>query len=138
MTTDVAPQDRPSVYFDEDAEVWVMTVRRWTRPVEINGECIEWLTNRTKMGYPKIGVTKRREEYVHRMVAEDMYGDIEGKVVMHSCDNPPCVNPNHLIVGTQSENMLDAAVKGRIRSPFFADGHPQRVGPPGHWTTRQA
>lgn len=38
------------------------------------------------------------------------------KVVMHSCDNPECTNPNHLSIGTQKENMHDAAQKGRIRS----------------------
>ena len=39
--------------------------------------------------------------------------------VMHTCDNPGCVNPNHLIAGTHQKNMHDAAVKGRMGSPRF-------------------
>jgi len=38
-------------------------------------------------------------------------------VVMHSCDNPPCVNPMHLRVGTQSENIIEAFIKGRKFTP---------------------
>jgi len=38
----------------------------------------------------------------------------KGKYVCHHCDNPRCVRPSHLFIGTQSENMLDCSAKGRI------------------------
>ncbi len=41
-----------------------------------------------------------------------------GKVICHRCDNPPCVNPDHLFEGTPSENMRDMFAKRRQRSPF--------------------
>ena len=39
----------------------------------------------------------------------------DGLLILHHCDNPPCCNPIHLFLGTQSDNMRDAASKGRIR-----------------------
>lgn len=53
--------------------------------------------------------------YAHRVAYVIAKGDIpDGAVVMHSCDNPRCVNPDHLSLGTQSDNLSDAARKGRL------------------------
>jgi hypothetical protein len=50
----------------------------------------------------------------HRYAYTITYGDIpKGKVVMHHCDNPGCVNPMHLELGTQKENIADMMRKGR-------------------------
>ncbi|WP_080439241.1 MULTISPECIES: HNH endonuclease [Pseudomonas syringae group] len=54
-------------------------------------------------------------EKAHRISYEKEFGEIPlGMNVCHSCDNPPCTNPQHLFLGTQQENMADCSKKGRI------------------------
>ena len=88
--------------------------------------CHIWTAARIKSGYGRIGnngknVLANRASYV-------IYkGEIShGMQVCHKCDNPPCVNPAHLFLGTGSDNAKDSVSKGRqrnVRKTYCAQGH---------------
>lgn len=93
--------------------------RFWTM-VRKTKHCWEWTGQRLPRGY---GLIKRnrshplgRNAYAHRISWEIHCGPIpDGKFVLHRCDNPSCVNPAHLFLGGNKENMADCAQKGRVR-----------------------
>ena len=75
--------------------------------------CWEWNKHRDSHGYGRIGPGK----LAHRFFYEKLVGSIpDGESVCHSCDNPPCVNPNHLWLGSISDNIQDCVSKGRHRN----------------------
>lgn len=78
--------------------------------------CWEWKGKRNDYGYgiftaTRLGIADAR---AHRVVYEYMVGPIpEGLVLRHACDNPPCVNPDHLEPGTHAANMRDMVERER-------------------------
>lgn len=67
-----------------------------------------------KNGYPNIGKYGKTTR-VHRFVYEECFGFIpKGMVVRHKCDNPNCINPEHLELGTQADNMRDMSERNRV------------------------
>jgi len=101
---------------DENVE-WVLRYRFWDRvPGGLpENECWEWKGHRDSNGYGRVGGDKRAY-FAHRVSAAIHYRfDLESKkVIMHTCDNPPCVNPWHLRIGTHRDNWQDAKKKGRL------------------------
>lgn len=81
--------------------------------------CWEWQAHRNG-GYGVIG-WGGRDQKAHRVSWSIVNGPIpEGLCVCHRCDNPGCVNPAHLFLGTHADNMLDREIKGRANRPSFA------------------
>lgn len=88
--------------------------RFWNRTeTEPNTGCTLWLGPRARRGY---GITRwnGKTRQAHRIAYELGIGPIpRGLCVLHRCDTPPCVNPAHLFVGTQQDNVADRDAKGR-------------------------
>ena len=76
-------------------------------------DCIEWRGSKSPEGYGYIKVNGRTR-YVHRTAYEIHKGAIPKHcVVMHQCDNPRCINPDHLVVGSVADNIADKVAKAR-------------------------
>ena len=76
-------------------------------------ECWEWEASKDRKGYGKIWNGDRLLR-AHRVSYEIFAGPItEGLVVRHKCDNPGCVNPHHLVVGTVADNVRDMMERDR-------------------------
>ena len=98
-----------------------LEIRFWLRVDKKSAEeCWPWLGQK-RNGYGRISLGKKEDgaEGAHRvswMIANKQKIPV-GMFVMHKCDNPECVNPSHLAIGTPKENTADMFRKGRWKQP---------------------
>lgn len=112
-------KDRAKIY---RKSIYVPKIRplkkeRFLKYVEKRGDsdCWEWTGARYKNGYGHFN-NGRESGYAHRLSFSLFRGPVpKRKHVCHSCDNPPCVNPSHLWIGTAKDNAMDRQKKGRGR-----------------------
>lgn len=79
---------------------------------EPNSGCWIWLRALDPQGYARMGFAGRNCR-VSRLVIESAHGGINGRYALHRCDNPACVNPDHLYAGTASQNIIDSVRRNR-------------------------
>lgn len=82
------------------------------------GDCFEWQGKKTRHGYGRLTICGK-ETFAHRaMIVAKTGSEIpKGLCVLHSCDNPSCINPDHLRIGTHKENSEDMVKRGRVYRP---------------------
>ncbi|MDV2997654.1 MAG: hypothetical protein N4J56_007359 [Chroococcidiopsis sp. SAG 2025] len=86
------------------------------------GQCWEFTGKLDKDGYPRIKVFGKSYRLNRVVLAHKLKREIQpGYLACHSCDNPACLNPDHLWEGTNRQNIIDAISKGRVVAPaqFF-------------------
>ena len=91
--------------------------RFWSKVARLDTGCWEWQGPVNNQGYGRFEVyrTGRRRRYMAHRLSLSMTGvDLSGLSVRHSCDNPPCVRQDHLLTGSQKDNIHDAVERERI------------------------
>lgn len=107
--------------------------RFWSKTSLGETGCMEWTGSRFRTGYGRFRL-KGRTQSAHRVAYELSVGPIpDGMLICHRCDNPPCVNPDHLFVGTKSDNAADMIRKGRHW--IVTDPSRRRTGADAHRAT---
>ena len=91
--------------------------RLFDRTVILDNGCFEFTGGKDKNGYGKftvLGITHRAHRIAFMLCVDDIP---DGASVLHSCDNPSCINPNHLFLGTHQNNVDDMMAKRRNIPP---------------------
>ena len=99
-----------------------MEQRFWAK-VRKTEDCWEWIAGKGGRGYGNFWYTGKTVN-AHRFSYVLTYGEFDQSLqVCHTCDNPGCVNPEHLWLGTPKDNMQDKMKKGRHVNPQILKTH---------------
>lgn len=100
----------------------ILNNRFWDK-VERTNTCWNWIGSLTDRGYGEFVVNKKKRK-AHILSWMDFHqADTNGLCVCHTCDNPKCVNPEHLYLGTPQDNMNDKVARNR-QSKMPGESHP--------------
>ena len=102
-------------------------IERFWEKVVITDGCWEWIGAKTRRvsGYGAIRDERGGRVLAHRFSYSYHIGEIpKGFLVLHRCDNPLCVNPSHLFIGTQRDNMEDMRKKERYPDSWYREKPP--------------
>ena len=94
--------------------------RFWKHVLKQDGDqCWLWIGGHNGKGYGTTSLDGTGQKvYAHRVSYYLTYGEFDWNLyVLHKCDNPQCVRPDHLELGTQAKNIMDAIRRGRMRIP---------------------
>ena len=85
---------------------------RFESKIDKSGECHLWMAATWSKGYGQFTLNGKNHR-AHRVSYQNYNGDVGDMQVLHRCDNPRCVNPEHLFLGTNLDNRQDSYDKGR-------------------------
>lgn len=116
-TMTIASKEIPELTEKDKLRFWAKVNKEGPTVPYVGTKCWDWTGWVSRNGYAQFRVSGVRT-MVHRISYALFHGRTPCDLfVLHRCDRPSCVNPDHLIAGTQKENLLDMLSKGRGRQP---------------------